>query len=169
MEQPSSGQLKKWKVYGKESHSISMECPGLGMCWKANGKKERHVDMICSHNCELKACANAKVCGKFEEPEWVVHFKHGVCVSCSSDFGKVLTFSEDECPTCYEITECVTLPNCNHKQCISCFKRCRYGIPPPRMPENEEVILQWMKEVEHWLRQKETDEMNLRVCPLCRK
>jgi hypothetical protein len=138
---------------------------------------------------------NAPVCGTIQHPEWVIDFKNGVCISCHRMFGKKIEFSEDECPSCLEEKIlCVTLPKCTHKQCIECFKRCRYGhgkILPlqPEFPfpdledeyeENPDLlkfrmnieIVKYKRELNKWFDLIDADwerEENLRKCPLCRQ
>lgn len=173
------------------------KCSGRGECWESNGDDYKFPDVICEHNCQRKDCANARVCGTVNVPEWVADLMHGCCTKCNYStpgqaFRKVLEFSEDECPTCFETKTCVTLPNCTHKQCVDCFKRCRYGstpLPQPEFPypeledeyeddpfapkwKNDTLVQKYLQDLDKWDMEeskKYQEEESLRVCPLCRK
>jgi hypothetical protein len=148
---------------------------------------DKNPEVECLHGCEPNKCANYQVC-KNDGPTWVVNFKNGCCISCSRDFGKVLEFSEDECPVCLETKTCVTMMNCSHKECVDCFNRMQYGAEPPPQPEfplpdkwdeyeeglldNHPLIVQWNRKMEKWhddRSRERRNEQNLRCCPLCRK
>jgi len=163
-------------------------CSGFGDCWESNGENYKYPNVICDHDCQPKNCANALVCGHYNYPEWVVNFKYGCCIHCAREFGKVLEFSEDECPVCLETKTCVTMLNCSHKECITCFKRATYGADPPPQPEfpfpdrwdeyedglldDHPLIVEWNRKMDAWGREREENyesERYLRCCPLCRK
>ena len=154
---------------------------------------EKLLEYECPHNCQPTSCANGQICGTVNLPEWVTNFKHGCCISCARQFGKVLAFvGTQECPICMDAGECVKQLNCDHYICISCFKRCYYGEDPPQPPfpypeqedeyydgdsddpkwKNDPVIQKWWEDCDMWddkRCRKYRSEENLRHCPLCRK
>ena len=104
-------------------------------------------------------CKNYKLC-KAILPYWWYECKGNyLCTNChmlfgtwGTNIGKGELEFEDilECPICLEKRICVSYPRCNHKICISCFKKCMYF--------NEDRS------------DEQTDNIeNLRKCCLCRK
>ena len=176
-------------------------CDGHGDClcqcddgnYRADHK---HPMDTCTHNCQPKKCPNFLVCGSIV-PEWLLLCKRGRCVHCDMMFGKIMEFSEvpEECPVCLETATCVNLINCDHKMCVSCFKRCCDG--PPKSPEPpfpypeledeyfdgigntpanpmfyDPLVVKYNRDWNAWDDAWNTSysrEKSLRKCPLCRK
>ena len=163
-------------------------CSGRGDCWESNGADYKYPDIICNHNCQRMSCVNARVCGTVNVPGWVANLMNGCCIGCNyqTGFRKPLEFSEDECPVCLETKECVTLLNCTHKQCVDCFKRCRFGGTPPPQPEfpypeledeyyddslapkwkNDTLVEKWLQDLDKWDAERSVEyqkEESLRV------
>lgn len=93
-------------------------------------------------------CPNYRLC-EMVLPVWWWEVKgHYQCTNCDIIFGTwgtqvgkgALHFENDlECPVCMNVGECVSYPRCDHKVCISCFRRCWFGdesrlLPFPDFP-----------------------------------
>jgi hypothetical protein len=147
-------------------------------------------------------CKNYKVCKEIL-PEWWWDCKGKyLCTNCDILFGTwgdkkgkgELTFNIIECIICYETTEGVTYPNCEHYVCISCFKRNWYGsknieeepkFPYPDLEDeyyeeeelyeklyNDPLIIKYNEEHNKWEDKnnlKYENEEYLRKCPVCRR
>lgn len=138
-------------------------------------------------------CPNFLVCGNIV-PEWLLRCKGGHCVQCDMSFGKVLEFSaeDEECPVCLETKPLVKLLKCEHKMCVTCFKRCWDGpekpdYPPFPYPDREDeyemagkydpilfdpLVLEYnwtCNRIDDEWETKYAQEKSLRQCPLCRK
>jgi len=106
-------------------------------------------------------CKNYELCESVLPKWWFECKGNYLCSSCHMLFGTwklhgqqyktgkgILEISDNlECPICLENKRGISQPNCEHTLCIDCFKRCHYG-------KDEET---------------DSDEENLRKCPLCRK
>ena len=117
-----------------------------------------------------------------------------LCTNCDMLFGKELNISDNECVICLEVKRSTTQPNCEHKVCIQCFKRCHYGDedlenePQFPYPEIEDeyyddqdnpkwkteypLIESYNVEFNEWddkRDMKREEEEYLRKCPICRK
>ncbi len=174
-------------------------CTGNGDCLtqcghnrECNELYHKIEDMTCEFNCEPMKCPNYLICGDIS-PKWYFNCHWGTCLHCKFMFGKqkILAFSESECPVCLETKQCVTLLNCEHKECVDCFKRAWYGAktqqPPFPIPELEEeyydtsdedrwrenhLVVKWWNDIEKWedtTSEERSREKYLRCCPLCRK
>ena len=159
-------------------------------------KKKFYEDGNCDEDIK---CPNFEICGNYDFPlNMSVH--GGLCMMCDVNYGiwqggkGVLQFKESECPICFELTRCVSMPNCNHFICIDDFKRCFYGNPlwdnnEPSFPypeleddyffknqghpfyENDPIIIQYHKEWNMWDDEREINaeqENYLKNCPICR-
>ena len=157
-------------------------------------------------NCEFKCmpvkCPNYIMCGS-ANPQCILDCHNGLCGTCDVMFGTwqggkgVLETEEGlECPICLDTKTCISQPNCNHKICVDCFKRCYFGgekPPEPQFPYSDELYqeyLNWNEEdydqqwsddpliikykadwviYEHNEHKKYESEKHLRKCGLCRK
>jgi hypothetical protein len=140
-------------------------------------------------------CKNYELCDSVL-PKWWFECKGCYkCLSCLiNEFG-ILELSDNvECPVCFENKRVSNQPNCIHKICIQCFKRCYYGDDnrenEPKFPypdieneyEDDQGNMKWERDYplikiyndEHniWNDEREYKyemESYLRKCPLCRK
>lgn len=99
-------------------------------------------------------CKNYELCNA-TLPNWWYECKGNyLCINCHMLFGTwgsgvnrhtgkgILPISDNlECPICLNIKRAISQPNCEHTVCIDCFKRCQY----------------------------DSEQTNLKCCPLCRK
>jgi len=139
-------------------------------------------------------CKNHIVCDAVL-PKWWYDCKGCyLCINCLVlGWGNLRTFIEMECPICLDTNTVITRPTCEHHPiCVSCFKRCYYGVrenePKFPYPEVEDeyfddqdnpkwesdypLIRTYNKEWNDWedLREyKNQTEQNLRTCHYCRK
>jgi hypothetical protein len=174
-------------------------CTGNGSCltqttdYNTYGKDPRFT---CIHDCQPVKCPNFTVCGYIAQ-QWYLDCHGGWCWKCKSQFGKNLTFPEEdqECPICFDTKPCVVQPNCTHVACIECFKRMRIEGPPrtgePQFPypdqedayyetgpfdpphplETDPRVQGYHIAHERWEEEHSLrwqGEENLRKCPLCR-
>lgn len=168
------------------------ECTGRGYCLRQTGDQNTYELNDCSHKCLPVKCPNFVVCDSIV-PQWILGCNKGTCTTCGYTFGRILTFYESvECPICFEDKPGVKQINCDHKVCIDCFKRCRYGgtIPHPIFPypheiedeyDNDPDDSKWVNDPliikynEDWiLYESKCDEeyyreTSLRICGICRK
>lgn len=174
-------------------------CSGFGECLQQSLEigiaYTKNTDILCEHNCQPLKCPNFAVCGD-ESQKWVYGCHGGRCIHCNMNFRKNLTINDtpEECPICTEVSQCVVLPNCTHRLCITCFRRCyvngppRVGEPPFPYPEKEDeyfetgnehtnqlyhdpLVMKWNDDWEKWddeWNSKYRNESNLRTCPICR-
>ena len=152
-------------------------------------------------------CKNYELC-EAVLPKWWFECKGNyLCTNCHMMFGTwgsgenshtgkgILEISDNlYCPICLETKRSIEQPNCEHKVCIDCFKRCYYGDDDlenePQFPypdiedeyEDDQSNSQWdndypliKKYNEEWNRwddeknQTYEEEMDyLQKCPLCR-
>ena len=100
--------------------------------YEENNKKYCNINEILGIKCK-----NYKLC-KGIIPKWWYECKGNyLCTNCHMMFGTwgetnigkgELDFENNlECPICLEKKICVSYPRCNHKICISCFKKCMYN------------------------------------------
>lgn len=173
-------------------------CEGDGKCLMQPNFGEYREDcknpsVSCAYNCVPRKCPNFLVCGSID-PEWLLRCKRGTCVHCDMSFGKVLTLSteDEECPICFDTKPLVQLLNCDHKVCVSCFKRCwngppRTGEPQFPYPEREDeydeggpdhplnfdpLVIKYNRDWNRWddeWNYRYGQENSIRKCPLCRK
>jgi hypothetical protein len=148
-------------------------------------------------------CNNFEICETVLPLWWFDVKACYICTNCDILFGKwenklckgVLKFDDDiDCTICFDTSRGVSYPNCNHKICIACFKRCFYGNddsqnePAFPYPDIEEMyyknpddtkwitdfplLKEYHQEWNRWdnAKQKQYDkEDNLRKCSICRR
>lgn len=65
-----------------------------------------------------KQCPNFKVCRKMYDP------RLKMCGTCFWRFNnEILEFKNDECPVCFETTDCVKFRKCSHFVCVKCYDK----------------------------------------------
>ena len=152
-------------------------------------------------------CKNYEICEEVLPRWWFECKENYLCTNCDMLFGTwtnkvdnvyrtgkgILNISEnEECVICLEVKRCTDQPNCEHKICIQCFKRCHYGDlenePQFPYPEIEDeyyddqdnpkwkteypLIESYNLEFNEWDDKREMkyeQEEYLRKCPICRK
>jgi hypothetical protein len=168
------------------------DCNGYGYCLRQADTETGYDATICPHECKPIECPNFKVCN-YIAPRWIFSINKDTCLNCRLCFNGKLTFYESvECPICFEDKPGVKQVHCDHKVCIDCFKRCRYGgtIPQPVFPypreiedeyDNDTDDSKWVNDPliikynEDWiLYESKCDEAHyretsLRICGICRK
>lgn len=140
-------------------------------------------------------CKNYEICEEVLPRWWFDCKKNYLCTNCHMLFKGNLNISDnEECVICLEVKRCTDQPNCEHKICIQCFKRCYYGDedlehqPQFPYPEIEDeyyddqdnpkwkteypLIESYNLEFDEWDDKREMKyekEENLRKCPICRR
>jgi hypothetical protein len=73
--------------------------------------------------CNPEICPNNFVCGG-SAPKHIMTCHGGRCLNCDTTLGCNLTLSakEDNCECCDGEERLITVPICEHKICISCFR-----------------------------------------------
>jgi hypothetical protein len=148
-------------------------------------------------------CNNYELC-ECVLPKWWFECKGNyLCTNCHMMFGTwgkcntgkgILEINDNlECPICLENKRSITQPNCEHRLCIECFKRCYYGdsdnenepnFPYPDIEDEyyeDQNNQKWETDYplikihnEEWNKwdneknQKHENEKYLKKCPLCR-
>tara|TARA_X000000368_G_C22680692_1_gene558117 strand:- start:69 stop:584 length:516 start_codon:yes stop_codon:yes gene_type:complete len=140
-------------------------------------------------------CKNYELCESVLPKWWFECQGNYLCIDCDMRVHKVLNRSNnEECVICLEVKRCTDQPNCEHKICIQCFKRCYYGdddtenepeFPYPDIEDEYEddvenqkwendypLIKIWNAEWNKWNDEREMkydQEEYLRKCPICRE
>ena len=152
-------------------------------------------------------CKNYELC-EAVLPKWWFECKGNyLCTNCHMLFGTwkfkgqeyktgkgILKITDNlYCPICLETKRSIEQPNCEHKVCIDCFKRCYYGdddlenepqFPYPDIEDEYEgdqsnprwdndypLIKKYNEEWNKWddeKNKKYENEGNLQKCPICR-
>jgi len=140
-------------------------------------------------------CKNYELC-ECVLPKWWFECKGCyLCINCLISRNGQHEISDNvDCPICFEKKRGLKYPNCNHKICVDCYKRCYYGdnnrenepkFPYPSDIEDEydsdqynvkweteyPLIKKWNDEWNEWddnRQYKYHDENYLRICSLCR-
>lgn len=134
------------------------ECFGDGSCLIQDNEdgyvKDDNVE--CKYDCKPVKCPNFVICNT-SNPLRILQCYHGLCTNCDIMFGTwqngcgILKFKSDvECCICLETNTGVSYHKCDHYVCVTCFRRCFYGVKNDESDEKD-------------------DELNLKICPLCRK
>ena len=87
---------------------------------------------------ELGNCPNEIVCKTGKINKYLLNCTKGVCNTCFQNFKKELDIldKKDECPICLEQKNSfVKYPNCEHRICNICFRRCFLGEKMDKEPK----------------------------------
>ena len=107
-------------------------------CWSNGNAKVSLPRTPCVENCRPMPCPNARVCGEFENPQWILDCHDGACWNCNMYFSKWQVNGKENCepdanrlkfvkmhepcPICFdENQEGVELKGCTHQICETCF------------------------------------------------
>ena len=109
-------------------------------------------------------CKNYYLCRTVLPTSWFEYKGNYLCTNCDMMFGTwkkdisdVLDIGNNtECPICLEVKHSISQPNCNHRICFDCFKKCYFKSGEDSEEEEDS---------------KEEEEYTeyIQKCPLCLK